>query len=196
VIEASIRVGAEVSIGGAELDQALVSSFKSAAVDAVGSVAASEIGRAARAGEIDKASQLIAHAALGCGIGAAVQKDCAGGAAGAVAVEVVAEWTQSKLVVLTSKDSTGWCFRVDNRCRQNHASSVHPEWNRYGRSQSKQRKLNMDATQLIRERRHMSWEVVFVGLCRHWVDRQVVDELAFEHLDRGSDNYLVAAIAG
>src|SRR5690606_29813824 len=67
VIEASIRVGAEASIGGAEIDQALVTSFKSAAVDAVGSVVASEIGRAARAGEIGKASHLIAHAALGCG---------------------------------------------------------------------------------------------------------------------------------
>jgi len=50
-------------------------------------------------------AQLIAHAGLGCVVVGIVQSDCAGGAAGAVTAELVADWTKDKLVVLRGLDS-------------------------------------------------------------------------------------------
>jgi len=105
VIETAVRVSAETTIGGRNIEDAMKMSLKVAAADAIGSVVATEIGTAARAGEIDKAAQLIAHAGLGCVVGGIVQSDCAGGAAGAVTAEVIADWTKDKIVVLRALDS-------------------------------------------------------------------------------------------
>ena len=106
VVEAAVRLSAETTIGGRNIDDALKMSLKVAAADAIGSVVATEIGTAARAGEITRAAQLIAHAGLGCVVGGVVQSDCAGGAAGAVTAEVIADWTKDKIVVLRGLDSS------------------------------------------------------------------------------------------
>ena len=55
---------------------------------AIGSEISSEIGNAYKDGDINKGVQLIAHAALGCGIGEATASDCAAGAAGGVVGEI------------------------------------------------------------------------------------------------------------
>ena len=91
-------IGASVStaINGGKLGDNLSSSLISSAIDTIGAQGAIEIGAAARSGNINSAVQLIAHAALGCGIGAATSsstgKGCVGGAAGAVIGELAAKW--------------------------------------------------------------------------------------------------------
>ena len=94
------------------------SSLKMAAAEAIGSVVATEIGTAARAGEIDKAAPLIAHAGLGCVVGGIVQSDCAGGAAGAVTAEVIAGWTKNKIVVLRGLDSSSTPEQIARETRK------------------------------------------------------------------------------
>lgn len=91
VTGAAISAGAQSAIYGDNLGEAFTDRLKSGAINAVGAELAGEIGQAYKQGEIDKATQLIAHAALGCGIGAASSDNCAAGAAGGVAGEIAGE---------------------------------------------------------------------------------------------------------
>jgi len=68
----------------------------------LGKYVAQQIGGAYKANEIDKVSQLIAHAVLGCATGAIATGDCKAGAVGGVAGEITADllvrkWVKSTL---------------------------------------------------------------------------------------------------
>ena len=81
----------EAGINGGDFGETLIDGVKTGAVFAVASGVSSEIGKAYKGGNIDKATQLIAHAALGCAAGAASSGDCAAGAAGGVIGEVAGD---------------------------------------------------------------------------------------------------------
>ncbi len=70
-----------------QLQDTAVNSLSKAIVN----TAANEIGDAAAAGDINTAAQYIAHAALGCGVGALGGGDCASGATGAMIGKVAGE---------------------------------------------------------------------------------------------------------
>lgn len=57
----------------------------------IGEVGANEIGNAAKSGDINTAAQYIAHAALGCAVGAVGGGDCASGATGGVVGELTGD---------------------------------------------------------------------------------------------------------
>lgn len=102
LIMAAIKIGVQTTVEGQPLDQSLISALRLAAADTLGASVATEIGKAVHGGEINKAAQLIAHAALGCATGTISAGDCAGGAVGGVSGEVAAElfvtkWTASVL---------------------------------------------------------------------------------------------------
>ena len=65
--------------------------LQQAATNTIGAEAAKAIGEAADKGDINRATQLIAHAALGCGLGSTRDGHCSSGAVGAVAGELTAE---------------------------------------------------------------------------------------------------------
>jgi len=96
IAKASISAGVDTVIQGGPLDENLKNGLINAAVTVVGEVAANEIGTAAADALKDptnnvaavKVRQLIAHAALGCGMGAAAGGSCRAGATGAVVGEV------------------------------------------------------------------------------------------------------------
>lgn len=75
---------------GTPFTENLKNSLVSAAVTIIGAEAANQIGAAAQSGDINKATQLVAHAALGCAMGQASAGDCASGAGGAVVGELTA----------------------------------------------------------------------------------------------------------
>ncbi|OXT00496.1 hypothetical protein B7H23_10270 [Notoacmeibacter marinus] len=102
LLRAAIKVGVQSTVEGRALDDSLVSALRLAAADTLGATLATEIGRSYHTGQINKATQLIAHAALGCATGAVSSGACASGASGAVVGEVAAElhvrnWTKSVL---------------------------------------------------------------------------------------------------
>jgi hypothetical protein len=72
-------------------DETLRSQLLTAAAGVIGEVGANQIGDAAKLGDINSAAQYIAHAALGCGVGALGGGNCASGATGAVIGEVAGE---------------------------------------------------------------------------------------------------------
>ncbi|WP_299150242.1 DUF637 domain-containing protein [uncultured Tateyamaria sp.] len=90
VLQASVDTALEVVVLGAELDDALVNNLRYAASGVLGTVVAQNIGQAAASGDIDRTTQLIAHAALGCAAGAVAANECASGAVGAFAGELTA----------------------------------------------------------------------------------------------------------
>lgn len=90
LIQASVDTALDVAILGEELDDALVSNLRGVASATIGTVAAQQIGQAAASGDIDRTTQLIAHAALGCATGAVGTDDCSSGAIGAFAGELSA----------------------------------------------------------------------------------------------------------
>jgi len=107
LIKAAIKVGVSTTVEGQPLDQSLLSALKLAAADTLGQSVATQIGVAAKSGRLDVATQLIAHAALGCATGAIATGDCVGGAGGAVAGEAVAlsmlqDWAQTTVQRLKS----------------------------------------------------------------------------------------------
>jgi filamentous hemagglutinin len=88
---AAVRSVAQSAIYGENLGDALVDNLKNGAVYAIGANAAGAIGAAYKDGDINKGTQLIAHAAIGCGIGASTSGNCGAGAAGGVVGELAAE---------------------------------------------------------------------------------------------------------
>ncbi len=87
-VRTSVNTAAKVLIRGEKLDKALLASLRSSAAAAIGSELTQEIGEAVHFNNMDTATQLIAHAVVGCGTGALASDDCASGAIGAVAAEL------------------------------------------------------------------------------------------------------------
>ena len=90
VAEGSLRAIVDSAVNGNPLDENLKGALLSAAVGVIGAEAANVIGEAAQVGDLNKATQLIAHAALGCALGEASGGDCRSGAGGAVVGELTA----------------------------------------------------------------------------------------------------------
>ncbi|KJF66930.1 hypothetical protein RS75_14965 [Rhizobium nepotum 39/7] len=84
LIEASIRAGVDMTIGGENPVKALANAFRSAAAGTIGTVLANQIGDYAafngvKDGDIQK---VVLHALAGCAAGAAGSGDCVAGAIG------------------------------------------------------------------------------------------------------------------
>ncbi|NVK20808.1 MAG: DUF637 domain-containing protein, partial [Methylocystaceae bacterium] len=90
-LQAVVRTGVGATIGGGDFGDVLKSNVILAGVNVVGAELSGKIGELADAGDIPEAVKYIAHAAVGCGSGAAMGGDCASGAAGAVIGDIVAE---------------------------------------------------------------------------------------------------------
>ena len=105
LVRASVRAGVTTAIQDGEIGEAFISAVRLEAAYALGQNAAREIGIAAAHGDLDTAGQLIAHAALGCAIGAAASGDCGSGALGGFVGETVGllrgqaieEWAAQRL---------------------------------------------------------------------------------------------------
>jgi filamentous hemagglutinin len=91
LIRASVKASVSTAIEGGKLDESLFDAFRLEASATLGKYVAEEIGQAAHNRDIDKVTQLIAHAALGCAAGALASGDCKGGAIGGVVGEVSAD---------------------------------------------------------------------------------------------------------
>ncbi len=112
LVQAGINTAVQSTIGGKNLGDTL----KMQLLMAAGQVMAQEIGSAAKnamksgvhSEEFIKVTKLVAHAAVGCGIGAASGGDCGSGAAGAVIGELTAEaYLQTKLTTgISAQDIT------------------------------------------------------------------------------------------
>jgi len=88
IATSSISATVDSVINGTPLTENLKNGLVNAAVTVVGAEAASAIGEAARLGDINTTTQLIAHAALGCAMGAA-NGDCKAGAIGGATGEII-----------------------------------------------------------------------------------------------------------
>ena len=96
-IEQSVSAAAQTVINGQPIDDTLKYALISSATQIIGANVASRIGEAFEGSQgINKVGKYIAHATLGCGIGAAYGGSCAAGAAGSVIGEVVGEIYFSK----------------------------------------------------------------------------------------------------
>ena len=93
--QGTISATVDSVINGAPLGDNIKAALVNAAITVIGAESANAIGAAATDGNINKATQLIAHAALGCGMGAASGGDCTSGAVGGVVGEVTAWGYQS-----------------------------------------------------------------------------------------------------
>ncbi len=102
LVKGGVQAGVGTALYGGNFGQNLLTSMRGVAVDALGEKAAGKIGAAYEDGKIDKAVQLIAHAALGGAMASADGKDAASGAIGGVVGEVagdlfVQNWLRGKL---------------------------------------------------------------------------------------------------
>lgn len=99
LIKASVRAGISTAISGGKLGDNLISALRVEAASVIGENVAQEIGKAVDAQDMNTASQLIAHAALGCVTGAVASGDCGSGALGGVVGETVGLVTKARLAV-------------------------------------------------------------------------------------------------
>jgi len=97
LIHATVKAGISSAIEGGKLERNLLDALRLEATSVLGKYAAQQIGVAYKGGDIDKVSQLIAHAALGCATGAMATGDCKGGAIGGVVGEITADLLRQKL---------------------------------------------------------------------------------------------------
>ena len=97
LIRATVRAGVGTALQGGRLDEHFIQALQWQAIDTIGEVAAREIGAAAEAGRIDQAARYLAHAALGCGLGAVADGGCEAGAIGGVAGEAVGDWLRADM---------------------------------------------------------------------------------------------------
>ncbi|GFM38030.1 hypothetical protein DSM19430T_27140 [Desulfovibrio psychrotolerans] len=95
VVHGTISGAVDTAINGGDLGQNLLGSIQGAIVSEIGASAATEIGAAHHNGNINKAAQYIAHAALGGAMDLALGGDGASGAVGAVVGEAVGEMLYS-----------------------------------------------------------------------------------------------------
>lgn len=88
---------------GGSFEDHLINNLRAGLVNAAADAIAGEIGdnyRSSAGGWEDYLVHKLSHALLGCASGAALNDDCAGGAAGGVAAEVFAEWAYGDLNAL------------------------------------------------------------------------------------------------
>ena len=91
-LKATVNTAVQSTVGGRDVEDVLLSSLVTAVAQVASGELAEQIGGAFNRGEpIGQVARYLAHAALGCGTGAATRDDCAGGAAGAIAAEFVAD---------------------------------------------------------------------------------------------------------
>jgi len=80
---------AQSTVNGDSLGDSLKNSWKNLLINAVGQVAANDIGIAAHSGNISTTEQLALHGILGCGMAIAGGNNCASGAAAGIAGEAI-----------------------------------------------------------------------------------------------------------
>ena len=90
LLRATVRAGVGTAIQGGSLDENFIRALQLQAVSTLGELGAREIGQAFREQKIDRFTQLLAHAALGCATGS-VAGDCGAGALGGVVGELAAQ---------------------------------------------------------------------------------------------------------
>ena len=107
LIRATVKASVSTAIEGGKFDENLLGAFRLEAASVLSENVAQEIGKAYHTGEIDKVSQMIAHAALGCAAGAIAAGDCKSGAVGGVVGELTAELIEKNIYnTLTERDLT------------------------------------------------------------------------------------------
>ena len=82
---------AQSTIKGDSFSEAFKNQLTNIIINAAGEIVANEIGTSYKTGEINKTTQLTAHAALGCAMAAAGSNNCAAGAASGVIGETFGE---------------------------------------------------------------------------------------------------------
>ena len=105
LIRATVRAGVGTALQGGSLDENFIRALRLEAAHTLGEVAARNIGAEVDANDLGTASRLIAHAALGCVVGAVASDECGSGAVGGVTGEAVglmtrarlAEWLQTRI---------------------------------------------------------------------------------------------------
>ena len=97
LVEAGVGTAVGVTVGGGDFEDSLLDHLAFAAVDTVGAAGARLIGDAHRAGDVEGLTRYLAHAGLGCAIGAA-SGECRAGAIGAVAGEFAADQFREELL--------------------------------------------------------------------------------------------------
>ncbi len=100
--QAATKAAVNTAINGGSLGDNFANQLKTGAIAVIGAEVAGDIGLAADSGQINKATQLIAHAALGCAVGEINNGECGGGAIGGVVGEIAADlylqnWLEKKL---------------------------------------------------------------------------------------------------
>ncbi len=89
LIRATVNTGVSTAIQGGKLDENLISALRMEAVSVIGENVAQEIGSAVKDGDLNTATQILAHAALGCVTGAIASGDCGSGAVGGAVGETI-----------------------------------------------------------------------------------------------------------
>ena len=90
LIDSAVQTGLDASLYGSDPVDALLNNLQVASVTTVGGKLAAKIGEAYYK-DRNRALQLIAQSAVGCGLGAGTGGDCGSGAAGAVLGEIIGE---------------------------------------------------------------------------------------------------------
>ncbi|HHK74792.1 MAG TPA: hypothetical protein ENJ57_06470, partial [Rhizobiales bacterium] len=93
-LKTTVSTAVSTAIQGGKFGDALLDNLKFAAVSTIGEAVTEQIGLAAKSGKIDQVTRYIAHAAVGCAIGAASsgsKKGCGSGALGATVGELAAD---------------------------------------------------------------------------------------------------------
>ena len=97
LIRATVRAGVGTALQGGSLDENFIRALRLEAASTLGEVTAREIGAEVDANDLGTASRLIAHAALGCVVGAVAADECGSGAVGGVTGEAIGLVTRARL---------------------------------------------------------------------------------------------------
>ena len=97
LIRATVRAGVGTALQGGSLDENFIRALRLEAASTLGEVTARKIGAEVDANDLGTASRLIAHAALGCVVGAVASDECGSGAVGGVTGEAVGLMTRARL---------------------------------------------------------------------------------------------------
>ena len=122
LIRATVNAGVSTAIQGGKLDENLISALRQEAASVIGENASQEIGKAFHSGEINKFTQLVAHAAVGCASGAVASGDCGSGALGAVVGEVTAEIQEQRIQDRLQRElSDGSITKEEENCKKTNS---------------------------------------------------------------------------
>ena len=97
LVRATVRAGVGTALQGGSLDDNFIMALRLEAASTLGEVTAREIGAEVDANDLGTVSRLIAHAALGCVVGAVAADECGSGAVGGVTGEAVGLMTRARL---------------------------------------------------------------------------------------------------